>query len=92
MTSCSKQLFIFDEADHMPDKVLNSILPMLDYREKVDGADYRNAIFIFLSNAGSELILEKLDHLYQNNKTREEVEVADFEREIVMGIFNQKGI
>ncbi|XP_072386279.1 torsin-1B-like [Diabrotica undecimpunctata] len=91
VTSCSKQLFIFHDADNMPEQLLNSILPMLDYREKVDGADYRNAIFMFLSNSGSQLIIDKLNDLYNQNKTRADVELEDFEKVIIKDIFNHQG-
>ncbi|CAG9857505.1 unnamed protein product [Phyllotreta striolata] len=91
VTACGKQLFIFDEIDHVPSEVLNNILPMLDYREKVDGADYRRAIFIFISNSGSDLIVEKLNELYRGNRSREDMELGDFEKVIVFGIFNQEG-
>ncbi|CAG9822331.1 unnamed protein product [Phaedon cochleariae] len=90
VTDCPKQLFVFDEIDKMPDRLLDSIKPMLDHRALVDGADYTRAVFVFISNAGSEVIVKHLERLL-DEREREEVELRDFEGIIVDGAFNEKG-
>ncbi|KAG5878622.1 hypothetical protein JTB14_019525 [Gonioctena quinquepunctata] len=92
ITLCERQLFIFDEVEKMPEQVLNDIKPFLDYKDTVDGADYTKAIFLFISNIGSDLILERYEELMEvEKKTREEVELRDFEHLILEGAFNAKG-
>ncbi|RZC39350.1 Torsin and/or AAA 5 domain containing protein [Asbolus verrucosus] len=92
VTKCSKQLFIFDEVDKMPSQVLNVIKPMIDYREDVDGTDYRESVFIFLSNTGANLINEHfLDLWKKQGRKREDLKLKDFEMLISKGAFNEEG-
>lgn len=91
MTKCEKQLFIFDEVDKMPSQVLNIIKPMIDYKEVVDGVDFRHSIFIFLSNTGETVINQKYVELWKSGKIREEIKLSDFESIIMKGAFNEKG-
>ncbi|XP_063912365.1 torsin-1A-like [Zophobas morio] len=92
VSQCSKQLFIFDEVDKMPPKVLNIIKPMIDYRDDVDGVDYRDCIFIFLSNTGAELINEHFLELWNRQGVkREDLKLKDFESLITKGAFNEEG-
>ncbi|KAJ8920549.1 hypothetical protein NQ315_005418 [Exocentrus adspersus] len=90
-TKCGKQLFIFDEVDKMPATVLNVIKPMIDYRDNVDGVDYTNAIFIFLSNTGAGLINQHYEEFWNYGKKREELQLSDFETLITRGAFNEEG-
>lgn len=92
ITRCSKQMFIFDEVDKMPPGVLNAIKPMIDYRDDVDGMDYRESVFIFLSNTGAQLINEHYLNLWKTEgRKREDVTLHDFERIITTGAFNEEG-
>lgn len=91
VTRCQKQLFIFDEVNKMPPKVLNVIKPMIDYNQDVEKVDYRKAIFIFLSNTGESLITEKAVQLWKAGVRREDVRLQDFESLITMGAFNEEG-
>ncbi|KAF2900894.1 hypothetical protein ILUMI_05299 [Ignelater luminosus] len=91
VTRCQKQLFIFDEVNKMPPKVLNVIKPMIDYNQDVEKVDYRKAIFIFLSNTGESLITEKAIQLWKSGVRREDVGLKDFESVITMGAFNEEG-
>jgi hypothetical protein len=38
---CERSLFVFDEADKMPEGVLDAVKPFLDYHEQIDGVDFR---------------------------------------------------
>lgn len=76
---CPKSLIIFDEIHHMCPSVLDTIIPMLDHHSAVDEVDYRNTIFIFISNIGGHEIATKLLELYEKGVTRSEVEFRDFE-------------
>ncbi|XP_044259628.1 torsin-1A-like [Tribolium madens] len=91
-TNCGKQLFIFDEIDKMPPKILNIIKPMIDYRDDVDGVDYRGCIFIFLSNTGADLINEHFLEIWKEDGVmREDLKLEDFEPLITKGAFNEEG-
>lgn len=91
MTDCAHRLFIFDEVDKMIPDVLNGIKPMLDHRYDVDGVDYTKAVFIFLSNTGSDVIREHYQDLYLEGKHREDMKMSDFESYIQKGAFNELG-
>lgn len=92
VSNCPRQLFIFDEVDKIPDGVLNHLKPLLDYTTTVEKVDYRQAIFIFLSNTGSSLITENILNLYDNGYRRENIRLSDFENLIAQGAFNEFGM
>jgi torsin-1 len=54
VSSCGQSLFIFDEVDDIPAGVLDSISSFFDHRSNVDGVDFRQSIFIFLTNTGGD--------------------------------------
>lgn len=92
MTRCPRQLFIFDEVDKIPEGVLNVLKPIIDYNENVEGVDYRQSIFIFLSNTGGKAIVEEILKLWKNGISRDEVKLKHFEKIITKGAFNEKGM
>ncbi|XP_052282219.1 torsin-like protein isoform X1 [Dreissena polymorpha] len=65
---CPRSLFIIDEIDQMSAVVMDTIKPFLDYHDNVDGVDYRQAVFIFLSNDAAEEIASKTLENLQNKK------------------------
>ncbi|XP_056631219.1 torsin-1A-like [Diorhabda sublineata] len=91
LSSCPKQLFIFDEVDKMPPQLLNAIKPMIDYRASINGIDYTQAIFIFLSNTGEEVINDHYYHLWSEGRNRESLKLTDFDSLIAKGAFNEEG-
>lgn len=54
ISRCPKSLFIFDEVDKMPAGIFNYITNYLDHNQHIDGENYRQAVYIFLSNAGGK--------------------------------------
>ncbi|CAG9840870.1 unnamed protein product [Diabrotica balteata] len=91
VSSCNRQLFIFDEVDKMPTDLLNAIKPILDHKGLVEGVDYTQTIFIFLSNTGSNIINQHYLHLWNSGKQRENMKLSDFETLVMKGAFNEKG-
>ena len=92
VTNCPQSLFVFDEVDKMPAGVLDGIRAYLDYIDRVDGVDYRRAIFIFLSNTGGKEITKKVHDVWlKGEMKREELTVRDFERLVELGAFNEGG-
>lgn len=75
----------------MPPGVLNAIKPLIDYRNIVDGVDYTQSIFIFLSNTGASLINKKYREFWETGKRRDELQLKDFENLIMQGAFNEEG-
>ena len=55
---CNQAMFIFDEIDKMPEGLVDAVKPFIDYHEHVQGLDFRQTIFIFLSNTGGSKINE----------------------------------
>ncbi|CAG9760886.1 unnamed protein product [Ceutorhynchus assimilis] len=90
LTQCPRQLFIFDEVDKMVPEVLNAIKPWIDYNHQA--AQFSEAVFIFLSNTGANIINEHYHDLYvSEGKQREDLKLSDFENFIQKGAFNEEG-
>lgn len=77
--NCPRSLIIFDEIHDMCPTVLDAIKPMLDHHQSVDGVDYRDSIFIFISNIGGQEIATSLLELYSSGVKRNDVEFHNFE-------------
>jgi hypothetical protein len=41
VSACDRSLFVFDEVDKIPAKVLDAVKPFLDYHEEINGVDFR---------------------------------------------------
>ncbi|XP_054986576.1 torsin-1B [Sorex araneus] len=90
VSACASSVFIFDEMDKLHPGVIDAIKPFLDYYELVDGVSYRKAIFIFLSNAGGDLITKaSLEH-WRAGRKREDIQLKDLEAALSVGAFNNK--
>ncbi|XP_064027545.1 torsin-1B-like isoform X2 [Pogoniulus pusillus] len=90
VSACPHSVFIFDEMDKMHPGLIDAIKPFLDYYEQVDGVSYRKAIFIFLSNAGGDLINQAALDAWLSGKQREEIQLKDLEPLLSVGVFNNK--
>lgn len=90
VTNCARSMFIFDEMDKMQPGLIDSIKPYLDYYDKLDGVSYRKAIFIFLSNAGGDSIIQTALDFWRGGRDREEIELKDLETSLSLSVFNNK--
>ncbi|XP_053267417.1 torsin family 1 isoform X1 [Pleuronectes platessa] len=90
VTICERSMFVFDEMDKMHPGLIDGIKPFLDYYENLDGVSYRKAIFIFLSNAGSDKIVETALDFWNSAKTREEIQLRDLESLLSRAVFNDQ--
>uniref|UniRef100_A0A3Q2QBR8 Torsin n=1 Tax=Fundulus heteroclitus TaxID=8078 RepID=A0A3Q2QBR8_FUNHE len=88
VTNCERSMFIFDEMDKMHPGLIDSIKPYLDYYDKLDGVSYRKSIFIFLSNAGGEDIIQTALEFWKEGRKREEIELKDLEKALSLSVFN----
>ncbi|KAG8034636.1 hypothetical protein G9C98_007712 [Cotesia typhae] len=98
LQQCPQSLFVFDEVDMIPPGLLNVLVPFLEYGEpqiwymgRRINIETNRAIFIFLSNTGSQEIVETLHNLWQDGRKREDTRLSDFEDLISRGAFNEKG-
>jgi len=91
VTRCQRSMFIFDEVDKLPDGLLDVLVPLLDYHPDINGVDYRKAIFIFVSNAGSKRINKYVMDHWSNGKSREEITLFELEKVFVSDVLNSEG-
>ncbi|XP_077074847.1 torsin-1A-like [Siphateles boraxobius] len=92
VSSFPRSMFIFDEMDKMQPKLIDTIKAFLDYNARVDGVSFQNALFIFLSNAGGNVIAEVALDSWREGKDREELWMnsKEMETKIFRNIFNDK--
>ncbi|XP_041825684.1 torsin family 1 isoform X1 [Melanotaenia boesemani] len=90
VTNCERSMFIFDEMDKMHPGLIDSIKPYLDYYDKLDGVSYRKSIFVFLSNAGGDSIVQTALDFWRAGRNREEIELKDLETSLSLSVFNNK--
>lgn len=88
VSNCPRSMFIFDEMDKMHPGLIDSIKPYLDFYENLSGVSYRQAIFIFLSNAGGEKIVQVALDFWKSGREREEIQLKDLERALSLSAFN----
>ena len=91
VSECRQSLFIFDEVDKMHPKILNSIKPFIDYHELIDGVDFRQSVFVFLSNSGGKSIANRMTELWKQGVKREDIKLKDLEDVIGIEAFNVRG-
>lgn len=87
---CSKALFIFDETDKIPVGLMDTIKPYIDFNQEIDGVDYRQSVFIFLSNSAARDISKLTLDLDKNNMKRNEFELKTFQKAIQQNVYYNK--
>ncbi|XP_068955568.1 torsin-1B-like, partial [Petaurus breviceps papuanus] len=90
VSACARSVFIFDDMDKLHHGLIDAIKPFLNYYEQVDGISYWKAIFIFLSNAGGDLIIRMAFDLGRAGKKREDIQLKDLKPVLSVGVFNNK--
>ncbi|KAE8582966.1 hypothetical protein XENTR_v10020402 [Xenopus tropicalis] len=90
VSNCERSIFIFDEVDKMHPGLIDAIKPFLDYYEQLEGISYRKCIFIFLSNAGGEIISKLALDFWKNGKKREDINLFEVEHQLSLAAFNNK--
>lgn len=91
VTLCPRSIFIFDEADKIPPGVIDAIKPYLDYHDLIEKVNFREAIYIFLSNVGGNLITKKYLELWQQGTAREDMQYKDFETILRNALYRSDG-
>ncbi|XP_026092373.1 torsin-1A-like [Carassius auratus] len=87
-----RSMFIFDEMDKMQPQLIDAIKPFLDYNACVDGVSFHKAIFLFLSNAGGNIITGVTLDFWRKGINRENIwmDSKELEIKITENIFNEK--
>ncbi|XP_026100264.1 torsin-1A-like isoform X1 [Carassius auratus] len=87
-----RSMFIFDDMDKMQPQLIDAIKPFLDYNARVDGVSFHKAIFLFLSNAGGNVITEVTLDFWREGIPRENLwmDSKELETKISENIFNDK--
>ncbi|XP_033119220.1 torsin-1A-like [Anneissia japonica] len=92
MSTCPTQLFIFDEMQSLLPELLDVIKPFIDYyNHKINGVDYRRAIFIFLSSTSGNNITSVAFKAFKNGRKREDVTLREFENGIRLSSYKHQG-
>ncbi|KAK6050686.1 Torsin [Cooperia oncophora] len=84
-------MIIFDEADKLPEQLLEVVKPFLDYYDTVGGVDFRKSTFLFLSNRGGQLIANLALSHHQSGNPREDLTLDNFERMLMQAAYNEPG-
>lgn len=90
---CPYAIFVFDEVDKMPIKLLESIQFYIDYHvpTKAKPTDFRRTIFIFVSNTGG-IALNQITHDYHlAGVPRERFNITELQMALTSAAFNEAG-
>ncbi|XP_030643592.1 torsin-1A-like, partial [Chanos chanos] len=89
VSSFPRSMFIFDEMDKMNPRLIDVIKPFLVHFSHVDGVSYREAIFIFLSNHGGNVINKVVLDSWGDGEEREQLQMnsRDMETNIFKDIY-----
>ncbi|KAJ6657405.1 hypothetical protein lerEdw1_002572 [Lerista edwardsae] len=79
---CKQSLFIFDEVEKLHAGLLDVIKPYVDHYDSVDMVDYRQSIFLFLSNTGGNIINEVALDFWRAGRAREEITMEYLEHHL----------
>ncbi|XP_073731813.1 torsin-1A-like [Misgurnus anguillicaudatus] len=92
VSSFPRTMFIFDEVEKMDPHLIETIKPFLDYVPDVAGVSFHNAIFIFLSNAGQNVINNITLAFMREHKRRDDIQMysMDMETKIYQYIFDNE--
>uniref|UniRef100_A0A8D2IZ13 Torsin n=1 Tax=Varanus komodoensis TaxID=61221 RepID=A0A8D2IZ13_VARKO len=90
VSACARSVFIFDEMDKLHPGLIDAIKPFLDYYEQIDGISYQRAIFIFLSNAGGDLITQVALDFWRSGRAREDIQLKDLDSALSLAVYNNK--
>ncbi|XP_053662937.1 torsin-like protein [Anopheles marshallii] len=91
IAKCPQSLFIFDEVEKMPSGLFDAIVGLLDHHAYTKQLDFRQSIFIFLSNVAGPEIANRLKYLVDGGRWREETQLHDFESTLEIASYNLVG-
>ncbi|KAH3702728.1 torsin-1A-like [Dreissena polymorpha] len=90
VTACPRALIIIDEMETMPPGLIDVLKPYLDFHDKVEGVDYRKAMFFLLSNNAGAAISTKTFDFWNAGRSRESIQLKDFENIVQLATLYDK--
>ncbi|XP_030643589.1 torsin-1A-like [Chanos chanos] len=92
VSSFPRSMFVFDEMDKMNPGLIDVIKHYLGYYPQLDGVSFRKAIFIFLSNAGGNVINKVVLGSRRDGEEREQLQMnsRDMETNIFKDVFGDR--
>ncbi|KAH3841117.1 hypothetical protein DPMN_114574 [Dreissena polymorpha] len=90
VTACPRALIIIDEMEKMPPGLIDVLKPYLNFHDKVEGVDYRKAMFFLLSNNAGAAISTKTFDFWNAGRSRESIQLKDFENILQLATLNDK--
>ncbi|CAH2316226.1 prosalusin isoform X1 [Pelobates cultripes] len=88
LTQCSRSVFVFEEMDKMHPGIIDVLVPFLGPSWVVYGTNYRKAIFIFISNAGGDVINQVALDFWRDRKDREEIQLRHLQSAISIAVMS----
>nr|XP_039270378.1 torsin-1A-like [Styela clava] len=88
VSNCERSVFIFDEMDHMPEGMIDVLVPFLGHNLRIDGVNFRKSIFIFISNIGGDVLTQKAKGQWDSGKLREDLKLRDLQKPLEMSAYN----
>ena len=73
LTDCEFSMFVIEDANLMNPKLLDVLLPYVNYPPVLNGINYNRAIFIFICNSGSEIINKYVYDQIHLGRNREDI-------------------
>ncbi|XP_066269438.1 torsin-1A-like [Branchiostoma lanceolatum] len=89
---CQHSIFIFDHVDRMPRDLIDTIKPFVEEYVKVDGINFRKAIFILISYSASDAIIKMTMKLRSEEIEREDFSLEGFEEAITKSALGRQGM
>ena len=87
---CGRSLFIFDEMDKMPPGLIDVVYPFVDHHSEVGGVNFRQFVFIFLSNTGAQRINNYMLEQWNSGKQREDVTIKELDFYLSKDAYREK--
>ncbi|XP_019641540.1 PREDICTED: torsin-1A-like [Branchiostoma belcheri] len=91
VSQCQHSIFIFDHVDRMPRDLIDTIKPFVEEYARVDGINFRKAVFILISYSASDAIIKMTMKLRSEEIEREEFSLEGFEEAITKSALGREG-
>lgn len=88
---CPRSMFIIDEMDKLLPGLIDTLRPYVDLNNNMEGIDYRQSLFFFLSNTGGDAVVEKtIQEVSENGKSRMKLPFKEMEEIVRVAALNDK--
>lgn len=74
---CEYAMFVFEDSNLMNPKLLDVLLPYVNYPARIGGLNYNRAIYLFISNSGAESINDYIFEKMKGGRKRENIKLDE---------------